>query len=324
MQSHFARVAELVDALVSNTNGVTLVPVRARPRVQQKKPCHSRLFLCTMTEKISITIPGIDQRDIHAHLFLPEKEIDVPLFIFCHGFKGFRDWGFFPHIADFFCPENIAVLTFNHTLNGVDEANPTDFTRLDLFAQNTVTRELEEIKTVISWVETQAETFGIDADRIILGGHSRGGANAIVAASMVKNISKVVAWAPIAHYASMFATADLQKWENEGHLMIPNARTGQQMPLNYTYWNDLITNEEKYNVMEAAGSLQIPLLLIHGLEDKSVPVVHSEKLYDECWHALLVKMEHADHTFNTPHPAPEELCVQSVALLNNTLDFILD
>jgi predicted esterase len=277
-----------------------------------------------MTEKISITIPGIDQHDIHAHLFLPEKEIDVPVFIFCHGFKGFRDWGFFPHIADFFCPENIAVLTFNHTLNGVDEANPTDFTRLDLFAQNTVTRELEEIKTVISWVETQAETFGIDADRIILGGHSRGGANAIVAASMVKNISKVVAWAPIAHYASMFATADLHKWKNEGRLMIPNVRTGQQMPLNYTYWNDLITNEEKYNVMEAAGSLQIPLLLIHGLEDKSVPVVHSEKLHDECWHALLVKMEHADHTFNTPHPATEELCEQSVALLNNTLDFILD
>jgi pimeloyl-ACP methyl ester carboxylesterase len=122
----------------------------------------------------------------------------------------------------------------------------------------------------------------------------------------------------------MFATADLHKWKNEGRLMIPNARTGQQMPLNYTYWNDLITNEEKYNVMEAAGSLQIPLLLIHGLEDKSVPVVHSEKLHDECWHALLVKMEHADHTFNTPHPAPEELCEQSVALLNNTLDFILD
>jgi hypothetical protein len=35
-------------------------------------------------------------------------------------------------------------------------------------------------------------------------------------------------------------------------------------------------------------------------------------------------MEHADHTFNTPHPAPEELCEQSVALLNNTLDFFLD
>jgi hypothetical protein len=30
-------VAELVDALVSNTNEVTLVPVRLRPWVQQKK-----------------------------------------------------------------------------------------------------------------------------------------------------------------------------------------------------------------------------------------------------------------------------------------------
>jgi hypothetical protein len=32
---HHALVAELVDALVSNTNEVTLVPVRLRPKVQQ-------------------------------------------------------------------------------------------------------------------------------------------------------------------------------------------------------------------------------------------------------------------------------------------------
>lgn len=323
MHSYFARVAELADALVSNTNGVTLVPVRARPRVL-KKPCHSRLFLCIMAEKIHLEIPVAESQRINAHLFLPEKEIDVPVFIFCHGFKGFRDWGFFPRIADYFCCENVAVITFNHTFNGVDEAHPTDFTRLDLFAQNTVTRELSEIQSVINWVHNQAEAFGIDSDRIILGGHSRGGANAIVAASTSKFISKVVAWAPVAHYASMFASADLKKWEKEGVLIIPNARTGQQMPLNYAYWQNLIVNEEKYNVMEAAGSLQIPLLLIHGLDDKSVPLVHSERLHNECWHALLVKMENADHTFNTPHPAPEKLPAQAVELLTNTLEFILD
>ncbi|MBM3921224.1 MAG: alpha/beta fold hydrolase [Sphingomonadales bacterium] len=277
-----------------------------------------------MAEKIHLEIPGADNQQIHAHLFLPEMEIDVPVFIFCHGFKGFRDWGFFPRIADCFCPENVAVLTFNHTFNGVDEAHPTDFNRLDLFAQNTVTRELSEIHSVINWVHSQAETFGFDPDKIILGGHSRGGANAIVAASTSKFISKVFAWAPVAHYASMFASADLKKWEKEGVLMIPNVRTAQQMPLNYAYWQDLIVNAEKYNVMEAAGSLQIPLLLIHGQNDKSVPVVHSEKLYDECWHAFLVKMENADHTFNTPHPAPAALCDQTVELLNNTLEFILD
>ena len=32
-----AQVAELVDALVSKTNEVTLVPVRSRPRVQEKE-----------------------------------------------------------------------------------------------------------------------------------------------------------------------------------------------------------------------------------------------------------------------------------------------
>jgi hypothetical protein len=38
MRKHFrsyARVAELVDALVSNTNDSNIVPVRSRPRVQK-------------------------------------------------------------------------------------------------------------------------------------------------------------------------------------------------------------------------------------------------------------------------------------------------
>ena len=38
-----AQVAELVDALVSNTNEVTLVPVRPRPWVQ--KHCSNRVVL---------------------------------------------------------------------------------------------------------------------------------------------------------------------------------------------------------------------------------------------------------------------------------------
>ncbi len=47
-KSHHARVAELVDAPVSNTGGVTLVPVRSRPRVQKKSLVDhesTRLFL---------------------------------------------------------------------------------------------------------------------------------------------------------------------------------------------------------------------------------------------------------------------------------------
>ena len=36
----FARVAELVDALVSNTSGSNTVPVRSRPRVQSGTIAH--------------------------------------------------------------------------------------------------------------------------------------------------------------------------------------------------------------------------------------------------------------------------------------------
>ena len=42
---HHAQVAELVDALVSNTNEVTLVPVRLRPWVQEAPSEKKGLFL---------------------------------------------------------------------------------------------------------------------------------------------------------------------------------------------------------------------------------------------------------------------------------------
>ena len=41
-----ARVAELVDALVSKTSEVTLVPVRSRPRVQKLLLLSEEAFFC--------------------------------------------------------------------------------------------------------------------------------------------------------------------------------------------------------------------------------------------------------------------------------------
>jgi pimeloyl-ACP methyl ester carboxylesterase len=278
----------------------------------------------TMTHKIDIAIPGPDDSTIQAHLFLPEHEIDVPVFVFCHGFKGFRDWGFFPHIADTFCPNGIAVLTFNHVFNGVDEVSPQNFTRLDLFAKQTVTREHEEIQAVLDWLKTNAEGLALDIDNVTLGGHSRGAANALVVAAANPWLAKVVAWAPIAYYAAMFASVDSANWQQQGFINIPNVRTGKDMPLSYNYWQDLIQHAEKQDILEAAGSLKMPLLIVHGTNDKSVPLLHAEKIYDECWHALLIKIENADHTFNTAHPFVEPLCDQTEELLENTLDFILE
>ena len=52
-ENHIALVAELVDALVSNTNGVTSLPVRSRPGVPQRDAIIiASLFLYKGVDKI--------------------------------------------------------------------------------------------------------------------------------------------------------------------------------------------------------------------------------------------------------------------------------
>jgi len=43
------------------------------------------------------------------------------LVVIAHGFKGFKDWGFFPWLADYLCRERAAVCRFNMSRSGIGE-----------------------------------------------------------------------------------------------------------------------------------------------------------------------------------------------------------
>lgn len=81
-----------------------------------------------MKTKLLIQTPANDI--INADYFSDGKGIK-PLVIFCHGFKGFKDWGGFPYMMEKMAGEGFAALSFNFTYNGVTETNPTQFSRLD-------------------------------------------------------------------------------------------------------------------------------------------------------------------------------------------------
>ena len=57
-----ARMAELVDALVSNTNGSNTVPVRSRLRVQKElqDPCNSFFVLACAVCRLRVRLPSAD------------------------------------------------------------------------------------------------------------------------------------------------------------------------------------------------------------------------------------------------------------------------
>ena len=61
--------------------------------------------------------------------------------IICHGFKGFKEWGFLPDLADLLAQAGITAVRFDFSHNGIAE-DITTYERLDLFERNTWSREL--------------------------------------------------------------------------------------------------------------------------------------------------------------------------------------
>ncbi|HEV2131268.1 MAG TPA: hypothetical protein VGR27_09200, partial [Longimicrobiaceae bacterium] len=64
--------------------------------------------------------------------------------VICHGFKGFKDWGFFPTLARAIAARGHAAVSFNFSRSGIG-ADGVDFSALDLFRENTHSHNVDEI-----------------------------------------------------------------------------------------------------------------------------------------------------------------------------------
>ena len=104
-----------------------------------------------MTEKLNIKIKNKLGNNLIADFRYNEKAEKLPLLIFCHGFKGFKDWGGFPYMFGELAEKNIFCVSFNFSYNGVGESGEDllNFTRLNLFAENTFSRELNDLASII-------------------------------------------------------------------------------------------------------------------------------------------------------------------------------
>ena len=74
---------------------------------------------------------------IRAEIYYRNSTKNAPVIIICHGFKGFKNWAFFPVLADYFAQADYVAVTFNFSRNGVG-ADLQNFTELDKFEKNWV------------------------------------------------------------------------------------------------------------------------------------------------------------------------------------------
>ena len=232
--------------------------------------------------------------------------------IVAHGFKGFKDWGFFPLVCDRLALDGHLVVSFNTSLNGVG-AGLLDFTDLDAFGRNTVTREVEDLHWMVDRTLDGDWSAGRRPDALGLVGHSRGGGNAIVVAAERRDVTSLVTWAAVSTFHRW--TADQERdWAATGVTHILNARTGQEMPLYRTLRDDLRANAERFDVLAAAGRVRAAWLIVHGAEDATVAREEARRLAGASAAAELLVLEGSGHTFEAVHPLEQTAPALEVAL----------
>jgi uncharacterized protein len=243
-----------------------------------------------------------------------------PCLILVHGFKGFKDWGFFPCAGNFFADKGYFVLTFNFSHNGVGE-NLKDFDELDKFAENTFSLEVNELSELID--NYFNNYFGKTTNkRLGLIGHSRGGAIAILTAFRKKSVDAVAVWASVSKL-DRYSRRQKEEWKKKGRFEVLNTRTTQIMKLNISLLEDIEKNKNDFlNIEQSVRNFDRPLLIAHGEQDLAVKVEEAGQLFS--WADPLktefFKIRATGHTFDIKHPF-EGSNPKFDALLNKTEEF---
>ena len=256
--------------------------------------------------KVSLKIKNKTGDDLITDFRFPESGTEkLPLVILCHGFKGFKDWGCFPYMMDRIAEEGNFAVSFNFSYNGTGENDfdQSDFTRLDLFAENTFSRELDDLGSIIDHLFENKDKYNYDKGNITLTGHSRGGGIAILKTAEDKRISKLVVLSSVCNF-DRYSDTLKKKWKEVGYFEVINSRTNQMMRLNYTLIEDLIKNKERLDIQKAISEITVPVMIIHGAQDITVDYSNAEDLYSRSdkEKTKLFLIENTGHTFGAVQP----------------------
>jgi dienelactone hydrolase len=221
--------------------------------------------------------------------------------VIVHGFKGFKDWGMFPPLAERLARAGFTAVAYNGSGSGVDDSG--SFIWPERFGRNTFSAELADLGTVVDALVRG--DFGTETPSAVgLLGHSRGGGTAILQAARDARVRALVTWAAIST-VNRWTEADVSQWRRRGRLDVLNARTGEVLPLYTTVLDDVERHhEDELNIEAAAARVRAPWLLIHGGADASVGPEEADRLAAAARPETIrvIRLDGAGHTFGAVHP----------------------
>ena len=278
-----------------------------------------------LSTNFQVKSPGTGRYFLADITFLPTNK-KKPVVIFAHGFKGFKDWGPYNAMARYFASQGFVFIKFNFSHNGVTLKDPIDFADLEAFGNDNHSTQLADITAVLNYIAAEGTPLPpeeLDLQRVSLIGHSRGGSLVLLKAAEEPRIHKVVTWAAVSDLLASYSAEALTDWKTSGVRWVANTRTKQSMPVYYQYYEDLIINAQRLDVLKASASLKQPLLLIHAENDETVPLSNAQSIHQHALHSELLIIKGANHTFGGTHPFTANTLPETLQqLYNTTIQFL--
>lgn len=191
--------------------------------------------------------------DLAAYFHPAPSGLDRPVLIVCHGFCGSAAGGSSLELADRLNGLEIAVLRFSFT------------------PQRCLSRQVKEIGVVVDYCQKQL------GGEIALLGRSMGAAAALAFASVHRDLSGLCLMAPPADLPATFRGIlgdDYTRLEQGRSVTV--FHDGEPVFLTPEFIQDFAAYDLVAATRNVAG---IPLLIVHGLDDTTVPVEHGRMLF---------------------------------------------
>ena len=247
---------------------------------------------------IQETYIGSAGREALIDLCIPE-DFNHNLVVFVHGYMGFKDWGAWNLMEEYFLNVGYAFCKFNLTHNGTTIQNALEFADLNAFGQNRYSYEKTDVLCSLDWLQNKVD---LATCNVHLVGHSRGGGIALLCASDSR-VSSVITLAAISSIEKRFDLPSdiLEDWKNTGVRYVKNGRTHQEMPHFIEQLTDFETHRKELDIRNACLVLKKPLLILHGDQDESVSIEEGKEI--AAWTKQPLHIIHgANHTFGASHP----------------------
>jgi alpha-beta hydrolase superfamily lysophospholipase len=182
----------------------------------------------------------------------PENKTDSAVII-AHGFTSNKDYPRHIKTADALASKGIAA--FRMDFGGSGESDGREIT---------IASELDDLESAIKYMKN------LGYENMGLLGESLGGLISLKAYS--DDIKAIILWAPVTRIRQTLQLTDLEKKSLEDKGYFIRVKDGKDFKIPQEYINERL-NVDKESVLR---EVKIPVLIIHGTEDKTIPISDSE------------------------------------------------